>query len=856
MALHVTSRPTVVTVNAVETEERRTPHSIELPAYERERFEDVAFMTAMTLVLLGNYSQTGHYGGPLAYTPYNVAIHLGGPEVGGLRYDLRDPKHPFADKFMLTGGHSIPTCYALWMILCEAMRRQREATGKDDYAIDPNVAILSVDALGFRRSPGAVRNLLSENGLSDDPRFAQAKLRGIRSLAGHSETTDLTNDVNGGPSGIGIATAAGKALFWDAIGAPPTLKLIAFEGEFALTAGHAQEVKTAALAQQVGKRLRVLLSYNNAGIDDQLVGSVVKPQYQGYDIAQQWTSYGWNVLSIEDGNRFDDVFGALKAMEDWPVDDRRPMIVIGPTLKGWWPGAIERRIPGYDGEMLVGAPSHPYALAMNGDYFVALAETFEKRYGVTFEGIRDGAPKSEPERLTQFMTNVQIAMSVMDERPGLREWIADRVVDIAGKLDRSFPVKIATDRDPFRDERLKVENLPTEPVEAVLKNPHTGEEAKRTIALFLPPGEKRGTRRALSEIGKWMNYVTGNRFYTAAADLSDSINVEKCHFFGHYDPVTNPAGTRLKAPIQEAVNASTIIGLINQTASSDPEIHAGMGGLSGTYGSFTPLMYTPARVYSQQNQDSPFALGVLTILAGHSGPETAADARTHFGIFAPQVWTLFPRNQIINLYFWDYNDVAAGYFAALQEATARKEVGIITIHVARPDFYVSDRSGFADPDLKAAAKGMYLIRDYAPDRPPMGTVLAQGSSSTMNLVGILPRLEKEGVNVRVAAVISPELFDWQPAAHREKVFPDSARYDCMVVSTMTKRVPPLANLGPLTEEYSLYADFDDRWRTGGTEPDVIAEARLDPDSIFDGVVRFARAREERLARQREALGGL
>lgn len=30
-----------------------------------------------------------------------------------------------------------------------------------------------------------------------------------------SETTDVSNDVNGGPSGVGVASAAGKAMFWD-----------------------------------------------------------------------------------------------------------------------------------------------------------------------------------------------------------------------------------------------------------------------------------------------------------------------------------------------------------------------------------------------------------------------------------------------------------------------------------------------------------------------------------------------------------------------------------------------------------------------------------------------------------------
>src|SRR5438046_7260633 len=124
-----------------------------------------------------------------------------------------------------------------------------------------------------------MRTILQENGLADHSLFAQAKGRGIRALAGHAESTDLTNDVNGGPSGVGIATAAGKAAFWDFIGAPSSPKIIALEGEFAMTEGHAQELKTQALALQVGKRLRILLSDNNAGIDDVLLGGVISGKY-------------------------------------------------------------------------------------------------------------------------------------------------------------------------------------------------------------------------------------------------------------------------------------------------------------------------------------------------------------------------------------------------------------------------------------------------------------------------------------------------------------------------------------------------------------------------------------------------
>ena len=122
-----------------------------MPQQDREGIEDIGYMTCMTLVLLGNYAQTGHFGGPLAYTPYNVAIHLIGPELGGLRYDYRRPKHPQCDKFMLAGGHCIPTCYALWIIMGQALARKYAATGDRRYYVDPHVAMArqTIDLLGM-----------------------------------------------------------------------------------------------------------------------------------------------------------------------------------------------------------------------------------------------------------------------------------------------------------------------------------------------------------------------------------------------------------------------------------------------------------------------------------------------------------------------------------------------------------------------------------------------------------------------------------------------------------------------------------------------------------------------------------
>jgi transketolase len=449
---------------------------------------------------------------------------------------------------------------------------------------------------------------------------------------------------------------------------------------------------------------------------------------------------------------------------------------------------------------------------------------------------------------------MDVAMSVL-ECNGLGDWLADRLVELGDMVRDDFPLRIDVKKDPFLDDRLRVANLPEETQTLSVTNP-AGAKKDVKVALFRKAGETAGARRAISEIVKWLNYVTGNRMLSVAADLSESVNLEHGSLWGHYDPEENPSGTRLKAAIQEAGNVSTAIGLVSQNASVDPDKFAGVWAVSGTYGAFTPLMYLPARVWSQQNQDSRFRTGVLHILSAHSGPETAADARTHFGIFSPQVWKLFPRGQVINLSFWDYNDVAAGYFAAAEIAARDKKVGIITIEVARPDFPVADRRTFADTDLKAAAKGLYVIRDFAPGRAKHGYVVAQGSSATFNLVSVLPRLEQAGINVKVVSAISEELFDRQPDAYRRSVLPAEARQDLMFVTGGTRRMWPLRNVGAQADEYSLTADWDNQWLSGGLEPDVIAEAHLDKESIFAGVQRFAEERSKRLDAQRSALEAL
>ena len=181
---------------------------------------------------------------------------------------------------------------------------------------------------------------------------------------------------------------------------------------------------------------------------------------------------------------------------------------------------------------------------------------------------------------------------------------------------------------------------------------------------------------------------------------------------------------------------------------------------------------------------------------------------------------------------------------------------MIVLEVARPDFPVADRNTFADTDPKAAAKGFYVIKDFDPGKPKQGYVITQGSSSTVNLVSALPRLGQDGVNIKVIAAISEELFQRQPQEYRDAVLPPGSRYDLMVVTTGTRRVWPLQNVGPLTDEYSLASDWHNQWLTGGTEADVISEAHLDRESIYQGIKRFASDHDSRISRQVEQLDSL
>ena len=79
---------------------------------------------------------------------------------------------------------------------------------------------------------------------------------------------------------------------------------------------------------------------------------------------------------------------------------------------------------------------------MNSDYFVALAQTFEAAIRREVRGHARTAPVTDTsERLLQFKTNMDVAMSVLDKN-GLGDWLADRLVEIGDTVKDDVPLRI------------------------------------------------------------------------------------------------------------------------------------------------------------------------------------------------------------------------------------------------------------------------------------------------------------------------------------------------------------------------------------------------------------------------------
>jgi transketolase len=737
--------------------------------------------------LMLNYRQSGHPGGSRSKVHAMVTLLLG----GGMRWDIRHPEKRFGDRFALVGGHAVPLIYATLPVLAEAFRLKYERTKDRKYFIPEDRMVWWEDLLKLRRNKG---------------------------LAGHAEMEGKTLflKANTGPSGHGSPPSAGQAFALKRAGAEG-VRMFAFEGEGGLTPGAVHETLNSSYGLGL-TNFHYVVDWNDFGIDDNPFSSFV------YGSPRDWFgSHGWRVVEAKDGMSWEPVLRAVIEMLNGDNPENRPSMMFMRTRKGREYGKFDNK-------------SHGSPHAMNHELFWATKKVFMDKYGVSFVGYGEPAPKDAAEIAAQARANLKIVADVIRADSELVDYVTERLIEIGESVPEEIAsFKLDVSKNPTTDPRLyDFRNYPPE--------------------LWAKPGDKQPNRAALGKWGGWVNgWCMENYgrplFMALSADLADSTNISGfAKDFGAYKGLgwfnrdKNRDGVLLPQGITEFANSGISTGIAGVNFSRKPyEEYNGFYAACSTYGSFVYLKYGPMRLFSQLAQDSQIKVGKVLWVAGHSGPETAEDSRTHFGIFAPGVTQLFPDGQTIDVHPWEYNEVPVVIAAAL-----KTEAHIIALHLTRPAVEIPDRVKLGMASHFEAARGAYLIRPYRAGQPKMGVVVVQGTSTTNNIVKILPKLDEEGLNVKIVAAISPQLFALQESAYRESIYARHERFDAMAITNRARRLMYDWVDAGLTGEYWLSSDWDNRWRTGGSVDEVVEEAHLSPKWLLEGIRRFAKERDQRL----------
>jgi transketolase len=778
-----------------------TEHPMDALVAESEaayaRWEVVKDLVDEVIDLSLNYRQSGHPGGSRSKVHLLVSTLLS----GAMRWDVLRPWRPFSDRFVLSAGHTVPVVYSTLAVLNEAMRLRHAREGGTRFAF-----------------PDGGKWALTWESL--------LRLRRRGGLPGHAEMEGKTLFIkwNTGPSGHGMPPAAGQALALKMAGAGE-VKVFVLEGEGGLTPGASHETKNSAWGLGLDN-LVFLVDWNDFGIDENPLSSVV------HGTPRDWFEpYGWRVVGTEQGMEWGPVTRAVLEAARADVADGRPAMAWARTRKGRGYGKYDYK-------------SHGTAWPMNSPEFWTVRKGFMEKHGVAYEGVDQPAPSDPAAREAQARRNFETALSVLARDASLVDYLSDRLVELASRIP---------DRTPSF--RLGGRGA------AIFDDPRLFDYRSYPASMWKKPGDKQPNRAALGTWGAWVNAFARREygrslFVACSADLAESTNIagfmkdfEGVEGWGWYRRGENPTGTLLPQQITEFTNAGITVGLSSVNLADDPmERFDGYWGACSTYGSFSYLKYGPMRLFSQLAQDCELKLGKVIWVAGHSGPETAEDSRTHFGIFETGITQLFPEGHVIDLHPWEYNEVPVVLAAALAQ-----KAPIVALHLTRPPVEIPDRPALGMPSHFEAARGAYVLRPFEEGAPRGGTVFVQGTTPTANVVKILPELDRAGLNVKVVALISPQLFALQDEAYREATASTADRWDAMCVTNRARKLmwPFLAN--PLVAEYSLSADWDDRWRTGGTVEEVIDEAHLSPKHVLEGIERFVRDRESRLSRLRDAV---
>ena len=723
-----------------------------------------------------NFHQSGHPGGSVS------AGHImSGLLFDSMDYDFRDPVRSDQDLLSFAAGHKATGLYGMWALRDELIKLAKP----EILPSEEKFRLRLEDLLGFRRNPTHTAPLF--NKFNSTP------------LDGHPTPMTPFVRIATGPSGVGMASSIGLAFGAADYFGEDAPKIHMLEGEGGLTPGRVYESVAAAGVAGLSNAI-CHLDWNQASIDSDQVTREGNTwgDYVQWDPMEFFYLHDWNVIHVADGFDMGQVVSAQRKVSE--IDNDQPTAIIYRTEKGWNYG-------------ISGKKSHGGGHKMGSeDWRQIMVPLFGSRVN-TLPSPEDPSDINEVESC--YWETLLMIRELVASDEGLCSVLSDRVQASFERLDASDRKACAT--APDLESIIEACNVKETPLD-----------------LRLEIGSKFPLRKQSGRVLGYLNGKSRGAILFGSADLSDSTAVSGANTgfsdkFWHYR--TNPASRSLSmGGICEDGLSCIIVGI------------AGFGkhmGVGASYGAFiSPLSHIAARVHAisqqmkQELDRGPYNTVILQ--CGHAGMKTGEDGPTHAD---PQAYQLHVENYApgtaITLTPWEPQEIWPLMASGLKARPA-----VLVPFVTRPSEQILDRVGLGLAPESCASNGVYCLWESGADNFD-GVVVLQGSEVTYVFVNeVLPKLQKEGVNLKVMYVSSPELFDRIPEKERTAIYSEEMARNAMGITGFTLPTMYRWIQSDLGRKHTMHPFQKGRYLGSGPGDDVIREAGLDGPGQYRGIKKF------------------
>ena len=734
---------------------------------------DVIYRALITL--LYNYVPcSGHPGGSISsgrFVSHLIYNHLW--------YDFTRPQEDSADIISYAAGHKAPGLYALWALRNECIRQQAPELlpAAEQYQLRLE------DLLGLRH-----------NSKQGTPLFTQFH---AKPLGGHPEPSVPFVRTSTGASGVGLAGAVGLALAAaDTYGENcPQVHII--EGEGGLTAGRVSEALSMAATAQL-KNAVFHIDWNQASIESERVTAADNQpgEYVQWTPAELFYMHDCNVITVENGHDFNQIFAAQKLAAQMP--NHQPTAIIYRTVKGWKYG-------------LEGKSSHGSGHKFCSEGFYAALAEFEQTFHETF-------PRFEGEQTPQniekfYWDSLLVIRRVLQSDGQIRQFVTARVMQAAQQL--------AAAKRTVRSTLGNVEKLYT-------LNPL---EPPAELASF-EPGKIYTTRGVLGQVLSYLNKTTQGTLLVASADLYASTGagaVSDGFAPGYFNACSNPASRRISAG---GICEDGMSAVCSGVSSFGHHI-----GVSSSYGAFLAFAHVAARLHAigvQAAREAGLHPNTLMLFNGHAGLPTGEDGPTHADPQSLQlVQDNFPRGACITATPLEVDEIWPLVAAALAKRPA-----VFAPFVIRPGAKFMDRSLLGTDPAGAAANGVYYLhRAHA----PCGTVFVQGAGIGRIVVEkVLPEiLAGNAPELNILYVTSRELFELLPQEEQDRLVPPVCLQTAMGLTDFTLPTLDCWLHSQAGRRHTLYPHKNGRYLGSAVGAKLYEEAGMDAACILRAIRAYA-----------------